>query len=46
MTLNYQLRDADGKPTPMPLLHGADTELDLQLTITWVRKAAPFYLML
>ena len=36
MTLNYQERDADGNPKPMPLLHGADTNLDIQLTVTWV----------
>lgn len=38
MTLNYQQRDVDGNPIKLPLLHGDDTKLDIQLTISWVRS--------
>ncbi|EGD73331.1 serine/threonine protein kinase [Salpingoeca rosetta] len=38
MSLNYQQRDADGNPTPIPLLHGADTDVDIQLSVAWDRK--------
>lgn len=41
MSLNYQERDADGNPIKVPLLHGEDTNVDIQLTLSWVGFSSP-----
>lgn len=40
MTTTAQLRDQQGNPTPIPLLHGEDTKQLIQLTVSWVRHGA------
>lgn len=40
MSLNYQERDGNGDPIKVPLLHGGDTDIDIQLTLSWVRMMA------
>eukprot|EP00055_Hartaetosiga_balthica_P016075 m.99782 g.99782 ORF g.99782 m.99782 type:complete len:1901 (+) comp9033_c2_seq1:508-6210(+) len=38
MTLDYQYRNPDGSPIPLPLLHGPDTDIDIVLTVSWEQK--------
>lgn len=40
MSLNYQERDGDDNPIKVPLLHGGDTMIDIQLTLSWVSGSA------
>jgi hypothetical protein len=40
MSLNYQERDVNDNPMKVPLLHGGDTMIDIQLTLSWVSGAA------
>ena len=34
MTMTDYIRDSNGKPTPMPLLHGSDIDIDIQVSVS------------